>query len=502
MVKAWSESINGVVASEQSLASSVGAYVLTQGGNAVDASIATSLALSVLIPHLGGVGGDFFMLYRSPDGRVHFINGSGQAPRKLSIEELASRGLSSIPLHSPLSMVVPGMIGGLYEAWRRLGSMEWRDLVKPAWLLASQGFPLPPSTARALKRMEECLKSDRGSRESLLKNLPMESGKPARMTGLASLLEGTMEDPLYMYRGDPAEAIEEYIASRGGVLTVDDMREYKPYEGSPISIDYNGWRIYEMPPNTQGITTLHILMLLEEVRLPGEPSSPERFEILRSTAERAYMIRDEYIGDPAYMEYDVNQLLKKDTLMDLTGKLKSIMKGGDGDTTFYAIADSEGGVVAGIQSLYYPFGSCVTEPRFQVTLNNRALGFTLQKGKPSTLRPGSRPLHTLSAVIMEKDERVIVLGASGGLLRPQQHALFITNITDYGMDPLESINYPRAVWDPSRNAIICEEPLCIDNWIRVERIGVANSIEAIGVVKRGYTDWRGDGLPVTALTVK
>ncbi|MCE4616020.1 MAG: gamma-glutamyltransferase family protein [Aeropyrum sp.] len=499
---ASASSLGGVVASESSLASAIGAGVLGSGGGAVDAAVAVGLSLAVVVPHLGGVGGDFFMLYRSPEGRVYFVNGSGFSPARLSRDEVLGRGLGSIPREGPLAATVPGLVGGLYEAWRRFGSLEWASLVAPARRLAARGFPLPRGTWRSANARRECLERDPGSREALKDILIGEPGGAVRMPGLAALLEGVEEDPWYFYRGEPAEALEEYLASIGGVMTREDLRSYRPLTAEPLEGEYRGWRLYEMPPNTQGATTLHLLYMLEEEGVKGEPFRRDRVLQLERMARVAYAVRDRYIGDPQYMSLTPEELASRDVFKRLAAELSNPNKPGGvekGDTTFFAIADGEGGVVAGIQSLYYPWGSCVTEPRFQVTLNNRALGFTLEEGLPRSLRPRARPLHTLSAVVMEGEGRVVALGASGGLLRPQQHALFVTNIIDYSMGVYEAINAPRAVWDPGRDAIICEEGFeCPEGGVRVERIGVANAVEVRGAVKHGYTDKRGEGLPAPA----
>ena len=507
MVKASAEGLGGVVASEHGLASFVGARILSAGGNAVDAAVATSLALAVLVPHLGGVGGDFFMLYRSPDGRVYHVNGSSIAPKGMSVEEFKRRGLESVPERGVLSALVPGMLKGLYESWRRFGSLEWSELVRPARDLASRGFPLPRSTSRAVYLLRGCLEKDPGSRQAVLRHLLADPGTPVRLPGLASLLAGYAEDPEYPYRGDPAEALEEYVSSRGGLITAEDLRALRAEALDPVSMEYGDSRIYEMPPNTQGITTFHVLMFLQDLGgMKGlGPLSAERAERLASAARIAYTIRDEHLGDPRYMKLGVEELLDTARLRSLAS-ITEEFSGRSGtprgfDTTFFAVADGEGGVVAGIQSLFQAFGSCVTEPTFQITLNNRALGFTLEEGKPSTLRPGAKPLHTLSALIVEdlNGGRVAALGASGGHLRPQQHALFVTNLEDYRMDVLEAINIPRAVWDPGRNTIIYEdgwEPR--EGWEKVARIGVANAVEVVGNTKKEYTDGRSEGLPVAA----
>ncbi len=499
----------GGVASEEPLASSIGAEIITRGGNAVDAAIATSFALSVLIPHLGGIGGDYFALVRMPDGETYFVNGSGHSPSRLTKKLLEERGLDRVPETGPLSPVVPGMVDALYLLWKRFGSLEWRTLVEPAARLAREGFPAPPSLVRAIKAYRGLLEADPGSRETYLEQ-GVEEGRLVSFPGLARLLDLVAEDPRSFYSDEPAEAVEEYLATRGGVLTRGDMRAYHAFTGEPVALEYRGWKVVEMPPNTQGITTLHILALLEDEDTPADPL--DRLPALLSASLPAYWARDRYIGDPRYMRYKPGELLSKEFIEELRRVKRRGLEDaprGSGDTTFYVTLDGEGVAVAGIQSLFNPFGSGVTEPRFQVTLNSRAQSFTLEEGHPNMLLPFKRPLHTLSAMILvgPSEDRVYLLGTSGGHLRPQIHALLATSIIDHGFSLEQAIGSPRALWVPGTRRIVVDKGYedrvkGLEGYsVSPGRTGVAAGLEirpeqGVGLL---VTDWRGDGVPVPAL---
>lgn len=498
----------GFVASEEPLASWSGAAVLARGGNAVDAAVAVSLSLAVVAPHLGGVGGDFFALVRTPDGVIRFFNGSGHAPRGLTRDLLVSRGYTEPPGRGPLSPTVPGMIDGLHLMWRRLGSMEWGSLVEPAVRLASRGFPAPPSYVAALERLSGELARDPGSRETYLARGIPSVGEPVRFPGLARLLEMISEDPRSFYDGEPAERIEEYIHSRGGVLSAGDLAVYRAEEGDPVGVESGGWRLWEMPPNTQGITTLHIIKILEAFNVPRDPL--ERIPAILAASREAYRVRDEELGDPRHMRLTPEELLSEEFIEKLREKASRGLPGApgargagvEGDTTFFIVADGEGTLVAGIQSLFYHFGSMVTEPVFQVTLNGRAQGFTLREGLPNTLEPGKKPLHTLSALIAERDGEVVALGSSGGHFRPQQHALLFTSIAVHGMSVGEAVSAPRALWPPWSDRIVVdpgfEGAVRPPSGYRVEagRTGVAAAARLKGGVWEVATDPRGDGYPL------
>ncbi|WP_069807376.1 gamma-glutamyltransferase family protein [Vulcanisaeta thermophila] len=487
----------GGVASEHAAASKLGVDVLSMGGNAIDAAVTTSLALAVTQPHLGGLGSDFFaLIYIAREGRVYFINSSGYAPRGLSRELLAQRGLSSVPQKGPLSMVVPGLLAGLYAIWRRFGSSEWHSLVKPVIELARRGFPAGPSYVNAVNSVRNEVAGNEGFRGTY----PMDV-RPwdiIKMPRLAKTLELIAEHgPDALYRGEIGEAIVNHVQSIGGVLSMDDLREFEPEWGEPISIEYSGYMVYEMPPNTQGITTLMILRMLEDLGKRPSPFSRERIETYLGIYRVAYSVRDEYVGDPRFVEVPISKMLDLGFLRS-RGYGAGAPLSGTGDTTYFTVVDREGNVVSAIQSLYHHFGSLVTEPTYGITLNNRASDFSMEG--PNALMPRKRPLHTLSTVLVMKDgELKYSLGTSGAHFRPQLHTLFITNIVDYGMNPVEAIEAQRFLWD-RRNLIIEEgydlsglrEPHQVIGY--PGRTGVA-SIMAVLEDKRKllYSDVRGDG---------
>jgi len=509
--------LKGVVASEHPLASVVGAQVLRRGGNAVDAAVATSLALTVVLPHLGGIGGDFFALIRDPDGHVRFVNGSGPAPRRLNRALVLRQGHDRMPAHGPLSISVPGLVDGLHLLWKRFGSVEWSELVGPAAVLAREGFPVSRSFSGTLSTLRDELVRDYGSRMTYYpRGITPKVGDVISFKGLARALECVSEDPRCFYEGDVAEKLVTYVKSLGGVLELSDLRSYRAEEGDPIRIEYRGRLVYEMPPNTQGITTLHMLKLLEDLDLKTVgPLSPRRLWLFLRAAKVAYRVRDQYVTDPRYMRVSASELLSRNFIEGLREEFKKVLEEGGveeggqvggGDTTFFAVADSSGWIVAGIQSLFYPFGSYVTEPTYGITLNSRASSFSLTLNHINCLEPGKKTMHTLSAMIVvgDGDEDLLALGLSGGHFRPLLHAELLTNIIDYGMEPQEAIEHPRFIWHLWTKNVDYEEGYMTDGLRGYDlrkvtypsRLGVAAAVRLKGKVIAGYTDIRGDGMPV------
>ena len=503
-------SLSGVVASEHPLASLLGSQILERG-NAIDAAVVTSLTLATTLPHLGGLGGDFFALILDPNGEVHFVDGSGYAPSRLTLDLMNTLGYRSMPAHGPLSINVPGMIDGLRVMWEKWGVIEWKDLVKRVVEVISKGIIVTHSFAQSLRALYNELSLDPGSKNTYYSNGLPKEGEVIIFKGLISALELVSDDPRSFYEGEIAECIVNYVKDRGGVMELNDLKQYKAYIGKGLSIEYRNKIVYEMPPSTQGITTLHMLKLLEEYDLKSlSLNSPKRIELLLKMAKIAYKIRDLYVTDPRHMNIDVRYLLSEKFIE----RIKHVVRSNDldepeislsgCDTTFFAIADSEGWVVAGIQSLFYPFGSYITEPRFNITLNSRASSFSLNKNHVNKLEPLKKTLHTLSAVIIDDNGRILSLGLSGGHFRPLLHAQLITNIIDYGLSVQEAIEYPRFIWHLWSKHVDYEEGLNVEG---IEgyvfsrkpypsRMGVAAAVEIRGKVKAGYTDIRGDGMAI------
>ncbi|MEM2220067.1 MAG: gamma-glutamyltransferase family protein [Candidatus Korarchaeum sp.] len=482
----------GLVASEHYLASTLASEVLRDGGNAVDAAVTASLSLSILLPHLSGLGGDFFALVRR--GReVRFVDGSGPSPRELSREELLRRGFREMPAKGPLSITVPGYVDALHLMWRRYGRMDWSELVFRASRIARDGFPVSKSLSDAVKLYKEFLSADEGSASTYLG--VGERGSRKKFDGLASALERIAEDPRDFYEGEIASSIVKYVRERGGVLSLDDLSSYHASEGQPVSARLWGCEAYEMPPPTQGLTTLHMMMLTEGL---GGPSSLERVRKLIEVSRRAYAIRDKYITDPRYMSVSLSELMDPSIL----NEAGNVGRFGEGDTTFFAVIDPDGMIVAGIQSIFTAFGSGLTEPGYQVTLNCRGSSFSLDEGHVNKLEPGKRTLHTLSALLMNCGSDWYAIGTSGGHFRPQIHWWISTNLLKYGMGCQEALDFPRAYLDLSSNTLVAEEGIELDNSLKVNlkverypsRLGVAALALMMGDgLKVGCTDVRGDG---------
>lgn len=490
----WVTKLGGV-ASEHVTASKVGVEVLRMGGNAIDAAVAVSLTLAVTQPHLGGLGSDLVaLIYTAKDGKVHFLNATGWAPAGMSKGLIESRGLSRVPVRGPLSMVVPGMLAGLYSMWGRFGTLEWGRIVNAVINEVQGGFPIGPSLVRAIQDVmgeaDEAFKSTYP-----INAKPWDIVKVPKLINALRLIAEQGSDALY--RGDIGESIVNHVSNLGGVLSMSDLRDYEPEWGEPLSIDYRGFRVYETPPNTQGLTTLIILKLLEME--PGEPApfSSDRVSKYLRAYGIAYGIRDEYIGDPRFINVPINEILNPEFLRRRGGGGPGAA--GDADTTHFIVIDPGGNIVSCIQSLYYHFGSMVTDPKYGVTLNNRASDFSMSG--PNELMPRKRPLHTLSTVMVFRDnEPWLILGTSGAHYRPQQHTLMLTNIIDYGMNPVEAVNAPRFLW--GNNELILEEGYETSG-LRVNhrlirypgRTGVANVLALLNHgLKVLYSDVRGDGV--------
>ena len=421
---------NNVVATEHPLSSLAALDVLRSGGNAVDAGIAAGFALSVTQPQTSGLGGDFFALYYEKEGgKVHCLNSSGYAPQRLTISLLESLDRKSMPRFGPYSVVIPGYVRGMHALHGKFGRLKFSSLLSDAIRLAEDGFPIHSGLCRALKLNWNDLSPSAKSVFAPAGTMPS-PGELLKQPALAKSLKSIADlGPDSFYEGNTAEAISKTLSNENYSIDNDDFREFKPEWCEPLVSDYRDTRIYEIPPNSMGATTLLILKLLEKINLKRmKPNSKERIVSTIKSVKQAYAERDEQLGDPRFAKFDLNDFLSS----KMAKKKTSHVSKSKGDTTYFAIVDNHGNVLSGIQSIFHPFGSRVFVDDCGFFLNNRASAFKFHG--PNKLEPRKRPIHTLSALIMERGGQVrFGLGASGGEFRPQQHALFITNIVDYSM---------------------------------------------------------------------
>ena len=488
----------GVVASEQALASTAGYEVLRRGGNAFDAAVATSFALAVTFHPAGGIGGDFFgMLYEAKTGKVHCINASGWSPSGLTLELARSAGRGSIPRFGATTCMVPGFVAGVWEMHRRFGSEEFRELLSAAVGYAANGFPagegLCRSTSAAFAELSEDAK-----RVFAPSGRPPTAGEWIRQEALGRAISDVADaGPDAFYAGRPAELIRSALEELGVTSRPADFRDFKPEWASPLSLDYKGVQVFEVPPNSMGATSLLILKKLSEGGLAGAgPLSKRRIEATMEAVVPAYARRDEMLGDPRFGDIDVERFIGSPLVA-----ARRNSRVGQGDTTAFSLADSEGNLVSGIQSLFNHFGSRVFVGGCGLMLNNRGSGFSLSG--PNKVEPGKRPLHTLSSMILERDGRpFLAIGASGGDHRPLQHAQFVTNAVDYAMPVDLNVGHPRFLWNGSDSVLVEEGyelpeggPFNVRSLPMPGPTGVCQGVQVSDRCLTGVCDVRGDGMP-------
>jgi gamma-glutamyltranspeptidase / glutathione hydrolase len=471
------------VATEHPLASLAGFDAIRAGGNAFDAATAASFALGVVLPHMNGLGGDFFaLLKQGRKGEVRCINGSGWSPSGLTVERLKVLGERDVPTRGPGSAVVPGMVLGVRELHRRFGRLEWGSLVVRAIELAAGGFPVSQGLARAINDTPE-------AGGALLHGRRASAGMVLKLPRLAETLRRIADEgPEGFYEGEVAESIRATTARGGIEVSASDLSEMSPEWVEPLESSYRGTRVYEVPPNSMGAETLLILKQLEELE-PAKRDSPERIAQVTEATKVAWKAKEEMLGDPRFVSFDLERFLAYRS-SPLKGRVA------EGDTTYFAVADAEGNLLSCIQSLFHSFGSRAYVEGGGFFLNNRASSFRLRG--PNKAEPRKRPAHTLSALLVSGGgPPSMAVGTSAGELRPQLHSLFVTNLVDYSMGLDGAIAFPRFAWDGS--ATLIERGYTTrgarEGLVERERIGVAQGVELLPGSVRAVCDWRGGGSP-------
>jgi gamma-glutamyltranspeptidase/glutathione hydrolase len=486
------------IASEQPLASLAGYDVLRKGGNAFDAAVATSFSLAVTFHPAGGLGGDFFgMFYEARTGKVHCLNSSGWAPSGLTAELVSSKGGGSVPVFGPLSCVVPGYVAGVWEMHKKLGTSEFKGLLGSPIALATNGFPAGAGICRSVGGTYVDLPPE-AKRIFAPEGRPTRPGDWIRQAALGKVISEVAESgPGAFYRGWPAETIASALSSLGVPCSPRDFADFAPEWVTPLSLDYHGALVHETPPSSMGATSLLILKLLAESDLArAGPLSSERIRITMEAALAAYARRDEMLGDPRFSRIDIDAFMSnRGSRAQPRTRIRS------GDTTAFSIADAEGNMVSGIQSLFHHFGSRVFVPECGIALNNRASGFSLEG--PNKVEPRKRPLHTLSSMILSRGGRpYLAVGASGGDYRPLQHALFVTNSVDFSMPAEEMVAHPRFLWGGGRTLLVEQGyELPKDGAYDIQSLpmpgktGVCQAVEVADRYRKAVCDIRGDGIP-------
>ncbi len=445
---------HGMVACAQPLAAQAGLEVLKAGGSAVDAAIAMNACLGLMEPTANGMGGDLFAIVWDPRTKqLHGLNACGRSPRNLKAEQIPAEPDGTIPLYSPYSWSVPGCVDGWAELHSKFGKVPLARDLAPAIDFAEKGFPLSPVIASDWARSVPRFKDKPGFADVFMPGgrAPLE-GEIFRNPALAKTLRQVAAGGRKAYYEGPiADEIVRYSQSVGGFFSKEDFARHTSEWVSPVSTNYRGWDVWELPPPGQGIAALQLLNLLEtfDLKAMGRGSA-DFWHVMTEAKKIAFADRARYYADPAFAKVPVAELISKPyarervKLVDMA-KAAAIDPPGDPvalsrrETTYLCAADGNGMMVSLIQSNYTGFGSGYVVPALGFGLQDRGNLFDLEPGKPNSYAPGKRPFHTIIPAFVTKDgQPVMAFGLMGGDMQPQGHAQVIVNLVDFGMNLQEA----------------------------------------------------------------
>jgi len=452
----------GMVATSQPLATAAGLEILAKGGNAADAAVAAGAALNVTEPTSTGIGGDMFALFYSADTkRVTALNGSGRAPAALTLDQLKKDGFSTdLPPFHAHTVTVPGACAGWFDLIEKHGSLSMSEILAPAIRLASEGFPVAPITSKSWSfGAGRQLKSAPNGQELMIDGRGPTAGENFRNPGLARTFEAIARGGASaFYQGEIAEAIVGVIKEAGGCMSFDDLASHVSTWEEPISVTYRGLRVYECPPNGQGITALIALNILEGFDLSALASlSTERLHLVIESLRLAFADSRWYVADPKFSNVPIEELLSKEyanarrKLIDLKHATIDPKHGtpvSSSDTVYLSVVDKFGNACSFINSNYWGFGTGIVPKGYGFTLQNRGHNFVLDPEHPNCLAPRKRPYHTIipAMVTRESDESLYAsYGVMGGFMQPQGHVQVLSALVDDAttLDPQAALDLPR-----------------------------------------------------------
>ena len=453
---------NGMVGTTQPLAAQAGLDILKKGGNAIDAAIATAACLTVLEPTSNGMGGDAFVLFWR-DGKLHGLNSSGPAPRSISVNAIKDRGYTEMPKTGFLPVTVPGIPAAWAELSKEHGELEFQRILEPAIKYAEEGYPISPVIGASWKRAYELYKSLKGDEfkhwfSTFAPNgRPPEIGEIWRSSDHASSLRSMAETKAKsFYKGELADKIAEFSKEHQGFISKEDLKRFSPEWVTPISIDYRGYEVWELPPNGQGLVTLLALNILKGFEF-REKEDIDTYHKQIEALKLAFTDGRKYITDPNHMQVSPEELLSEDYAAErrkLIGNEAIKPEPGkpqDPGTVYLATADKEGNMVSYIQSNYMGFGSGLVVPNTGIALQNRGHTFSLNPEDANCLEPGKRTYHTIIPGFLTKNkEPVGPFGVMGGYMQPQGHLQVIMNCIDFKLNPQAALDAPRWRWEKDK----------------------------------------------------
>ncbi|MDC3103028.1 gamma-glutamyltransferase [Gammaproteobacteria bacterium] len=447
---------NGMAATSHPLATQTAISILKKGGNAIDAAIAANAVLGLVEPTGCGIGGDLFAIIWSGDkNKLYGLNSSGPAPQNISIEKLKRNGIEKIPPYGPLPVTVPGAVAGWVAIHKKFGLLEFNELFRDAINYAEYGFPVSELVSYYLERSSEIFASYPN-----FKDVWMPNGKTPKKGEIFinKNLAQNYKDIANtygesFYNGKIAETIVNAVNNKGGFFTLSDLNSFEPEWINPVSTNYRGYDVWELPPNGQGIAALQILNILErfDIESMGFGSS-EYIHLFTEAKKVVYEDRAKYYADTNFSDIPVEKLISKEyakdrsKLINLKKSSKSFNPGNleNGDTIYLTVADRFGNMVSLIQSNYRGMGSGVVPDNAGFMLQDRGEMFSLDPDHMNSLMPGKRPFHTIIPAFVTKNEKPFIsFGLMGGAMQPQGHAQIIVNLVDFKMNLQEAGDAPR-----------------------------------------------------------
>ena len=494
----------GIVSTSQPLATAAGLEILSKGGNAADAAVAAAAALNVTEPTSTGIGGDMFALYfDARTKQVTALNGSGRAPAALTLDRLKKEGINSdeLPPFHAHTVTVPGACAGWCDLIEKHGSLSMSEILAPAIRLADEGFPVAPLTAYFWSRgADKQLKSSLNGIELTMDGRGPRAGEIFRNPGLAKTLSViARENKRGFYQGQIAEAVVSVIKEAGGCMSAEDLESHESTWESPISVDYRGLRVYECPPNGQGITALIALNILEGFDLAALDSlSTEKMHLLIEAMRLAFADARWYVADPAFSKIPVEELLSKEyagerrKLIDLKRASIDPKRGtpvASSNTVYLSVADKFGNACSFINSNYMGFGTGIVPKGWGFSLQNRGHNFSLDPHHPNALAPRKRPYHTIIPAMVtrlpspagrgmsegqgEGETLYASYGVMGGFMQPQGHVQVLSALADDRLDPQTALNLPRFCIDVEEagGRVAIEDGMPHETFSGLEKLG-------------------------------
>ncbi|MCO5724664.1 gamma-glutamyltransferase [Robiginitalea sp. 2V75] len=450
---------NGMAATSQPLATQAALDILKQGGSAMDAAIAANAVLGLVEPASCGIGGDIFaIVWDAKTEKLYGFNGSGRAPKSLSIEYFMERGMKYVPFYGPLPVSVPGCVDGWFALHEKFGRLPMAALLQPAIAYGREGFPVSEVIAYEMASNYEAVKDQPGFASTYMPGgRPPAKGEVFRNPDLANTYEKIAKGGRdAFYKGDIARTIDRYMKQHGGLLSYQDLAAHTSNWVDPISVNYRGYDVWELPPNGQGTAALQMLNILEGYDIASMGfGSAEYLHVLTEAKKLAYEDRAKFYADPEFNTIPLAELLSDDyaagrrALIDPERAADSFPAGDleieTGNTTYLTVADKDGNMVSLIQSIYSEFASGMVPDGLGFVLQNRGQMFNVQDpGHANALQPGKRPFHTIIPAFITKNGKPWVsFGLMGGAVQPQGHAQVVVNLVDFGMNLQEAGDAPR-----------------------------------------------------------